>query len=132
MGPGLFPTLVIQWNGTNRLTSFLSSIQIQAVIFFDDIATVGSAQVRVFNPAPGRGTSNAVTFNILIPPEFVFVANFNDDTVSIFAVDVNTGQLEYNGNIGTGSGPISVTVNPSGAVCLHGKFRFRRRFRLHD
>ncbi len=42
----------------------MSATQLQAAIPASDIAGVGSAQVTVFNPAPGGGTSNAQTFTI--------------------------------------------------------------------
>src|SRR5262249_57415613 len=50
----------VQWNGSSRNTSFVSSTQLQAAITSADIASQGSAQVTVLNPAPGGGTSNAL------------------------------------------------------------------------
>jgi hypothetical protein len=55
---------VVRWNGANRTTTFASSSQLTAVIGVGDIATAGTAQVTVFNPTPGGGTSNAQTFTI--------------------------------------------------------------------
>ena len=55
---------IVQWNGTNRTTSFVSSTELQATIPAADIATPGTAEVTVINPAPGGGTSNALTFTI--------------------------------------------------------------------
>src|SRR6185295_629608 len=49
----------------NRTTTFVSSTQLTAAIPASDIATVGTANVTVVNPAPGGGTSNALTFTIL-------------------------------------------------------------------
>jgi hypothetical protein len=48
---------VVRWNGSNRATTFLSATQLQAAIAAADIAAVGTAQVSVFTPAPGGGTS---------------------------------------------------------------------------
>lgn len=61
----------VQWNGAARPTSFLSSSQLTAQISADDILVAGVENVAVFNPGPGGGTSNSLTFNIpcvLAPP----------------------------------------------------------------
>ena len=54
----------MQWNGAARTTTFVNSTQLTAAIPASDIAVAGSAQVTVVNPAPGGGTSNALTFTI--------------------------------------------------------------------
>ena len=58
---------IVRWNGSDRSTSFISANQLQATIPAGDIAVAGSATVTVFNPAPGGGTSNGLTFNINNP-----------------------------------------------------------------
>ena len=55
---------VVRWNGSPRPTTFVSSTQLTAAIPASDIATAGTANVTVFNPAPGGGTSNTATFTI--------------------------------------------------------------------
>jgi len=45
---------------------------------------------------------------------FAYVANYGDDTVSIYAVDAATGQLRARGYVAAGKNPNSVTVDPSG------------------
>lgn len=54
----------VTWNGNNRTTTFVSATTVQATITAADIATAGTAQVRVSNPTPGGGASNALTFSI--------------------------------------------------------------------
>jgi hypothetical protein len=46
----------------NRTTTFVSSTQLTAAIPAANIASAGTAQVKVFNPTPGGGASNAQTF----------------------------------------------------------------------
>jgi hypothetical protein len=58
---------VVRWNGSDRTTTFVSSTQLTAAIPASDIATAGTANVTVFNPAPGGGESDAVTFTINNP-----------------------------------------------------------------
>jgi uncharacterized protein (TIGR03437 family) len=58
---------VVQWNGSSRTTTFASSTQLTASISASDEASAGTAQVTVFNPIPGGGASNALTFTINNP-----------------------------------------------------------------
>src|SRR5206468_419202 len=52
------------WNGSSRSTTFVDSTHLTAVITATDIASAGTAQVTVFTPTPGGGTSNQSTFTI--------------------------------------------------------------------
>ncbi|MDD1658410.1 MAG: lectin like domain-containing protein, partial [Methanomicrobiales archaeon] len=54
----------VRWKGVDRTTTYVSPTQLTASIPAADIATAGSASVTVFNPTPGGGTSNALTFTI--------------------------------------------------------------------
>lgn len=64
-GSGFRPHSVVQWNGSNRPTSYISATQLTAEISASDISKPGSAQVRVINP--DAKASNAVTIPILSP-----------------------------------------------------------------
>lgn len=63
-GSGFISTSSVEWNGSSRSTSFVSSTQLTAAITANDIATQGTASITVVNPSPGGGTSNAVSFTI--------------------------------------------------------------------
>jgi hypothetical protein len=63
-GSNFLPSSVVQWNGAARTTTFVSSTQLTAAIAAGDIATAGTAQVTVVNPAPGGGPSNGLPFAI--------------------------------------------------------------------
>jgi hypothetical protein len=54
----------VRWNGADRPTTFVSANQLQAQIPATDILSAGTAQVTVFTPTPGGGTSSARTVNI--------------------------------------------------------------------
>lgn len=47
-------------------------------------------------------------------PQYAYVANNGDNSVSAYAVDAATGRFKALGRINTGSGPESVAVDPSG------------------
>ena len=55
---------VVQWDGSDRPTTFVNSNRLQAFISSTDIAVTGTAQVTAFNPTPGGGTSNSLPFAI--------------------------------------------------------------------
>ncbi len=63
-GTGFVGTSVVRWNGADRPTTFQSSTLLTAAIPATDIAASGSAQVMVFTPSPGGGSSGSLTFDI--------------------------------------------------------------------
>jgi hypothetical protein len=77
-GSNFVGSSVVRWNGSDRLTTYVSGGQLQAAISSGDIALAGTAQVTVFNPAPGGGTSNGLTFSIVGsgPPPTAAVKTF--------------------------------------------------------
>jgi hypothetical protein len=66
-GSGFVQTSVARVNGENRQTSFVNANQLTVQLTALDVATAGTAIITVVNPAPGGGTSNAATLNILNP-----------------------------------------------------------------
>jgi Tol biopolymer transport system component len=56
----------VEWNGSSRTTTFLSSTQLQAHIMAADLASPGKVTVTVVNSAPGGGTSGGATFTVVV------------------------------------------------------------------
>ena len=54
----------VRWNGSSRPTTFVSSSQVTASISASGIAAPGTVAVTVFNPPPGGGSSEPLTFAI--------------------------------------------------------------------
>lgn len=63
-GSNFAPSAVVRWNGSSRTTTYVSANQVQAQINAADIAATGTANVTVFNPAPGGGTSGTIPFTV--------------------------------------------------------------------
>jgi hypothetical protein len=63
-GSGFLPSSVVEWNQTPLPTSYVNSQQLTATVPASDLAAVGTAQVAVFSPAPGGGSSAATAFTI--------------------------------------------------------------------
>ncbi|QQS47372.1 MAG: hypothetical protein IPM66_01530 [Acidobacteriota bacterium] len=79
-GTGFVDGAVVRWNGQDRTTTFVSATQLKAAIPAGDIATAGTAQVTVFNPAPGGGASNALTFTIVAPNPTPAIASLSPNS----------------------------------------------------
>jgi 6-phosphogluconolactonase len=105
----------VRWNGSARPTAGNGSVNgLSAQISASDIAAAGTAVVTVFNPAPGGGTSNPLTFTITpgaVDPQAVAV-----DPAGKFAYVVNDGCS------GGAGGYVSMyTINPAtGALASTG------------
>ena len=126
------PSSVVRWNGKDLPTA-INGGPLLAQVPASDIATAGTAAVTVFNPAPGGGASNSVTFNIVaggvgptslaVDPtgKFAYVANEGcpdafASNVSMYNIDTSSGLLTSVGPpVTTGDfGADSVAVDPSG------------------
>jgi hypothetical protein len=63
-GTGFINSSVVNWAGSPRGTTYVSSAEITATINPADIAKAGTFKVTVTTPAPGGGTSAAKTFTV--------------------------------------------------------------------
>ncbi|HOZ37849.1 MAG TPA: BspA family leucine-rich repeat surface protein [Anaerolineaceae bacterium] len=61
-GSGLMSTSLVRLNGTNLVTTYVSPTQLNALIPTSSLTNVQTAQITVFTPAPGGGTSNVLAF----------------------------------------------------------------------
>ncbi|MGB9752066.1 IPT/TIG domain-containing protein, partial [Roseiflexus castenholzii] len=97
---------VVHWNGSPRATAFVSSTQLTATIPAGDIATAGTANVTVVNPAPGGGESGVATFTITNPTPTITAispssapAGGSGFTLTITGTNfVNGSVVRWNGN----------------------------------
>jgi trimeric autotransporter adhesin len=66
-GAGFVPSTVIQVNGNVRPTAFISGTQVDVTLSADDVASGGTLSLKAVNPAPGGGTSTALTVSVTNP-----------------------------------------------------------------
>jgi len=66
-GSGFVQGSIVQWNQSNRPTTFVSSTQLQVTLTASDLATGGTAQIVIVNAGPGGGSSSPVIFTINNP-----------------------------------------------------------------
>lgn len=114
---------VVRWNDAERPTSFVSSTVLTAQIPASDVANVGTASVRVVNPAPGGGASNALSLTInscsyvVQVPTLSFAAAGGTGTASVttsaacgWTATSSASWLSLNSASSTGSGSLSFSV----------------------
>ena len=63
-GQNFVSSATVQWNGSRRTPTFVSSSQLQVQISAGDIANAGSSTVSVTNPSPGGGNSGLAMFQV--------------------------------------------------------------------
>lgn len=133
VGQNFVASSVVRWNGTDLpTTSNVASNTLTAQTSASDVAATGTAQVTVFNPPPGGGSSNSLTFTItmgLMNPQsiaidptgrFAYMASEScgdaSGYVSMYTIDQTTGALTSTGS----RAPINdeftdfVAVDPAG------------------
>ncbi len=93
-GSGFNHQSVARWNGQDVLTSVTSTTELRATIPATAIGT-GTGQLSVFNPAPGGGTSAALTVDIIPPP----VLTVDETTVAPRAQATVTLQHGFGGQL---------------------------------
>ncbi len=132
-GTGFASDAVVNWNGSSRPTSVISSSEVQATIAAADVAKAGTASVTVTNPAKPNRTSNVVYFPIrkksakvafsvdphLTAAGALVVADFNNDGKPDVAIGNGSVIDVYLGNgDGTFRKPIQSDVNLPPTIIL--------------
>ncbi len=105
-GSGFVNGSVVQWNGSNRTTTFVNSGQVTASITAADVQTATIADVTVFNPTPGGGSSNSLNFDVTTPVPALasLVPNSAIAGSPAFTLTVNgsnfisTSEVQWNGS----------------------------------
>jgi len=109
-GSGFVGSSVVRWNGVDLATTYVGDTQLTALVPAASLATVQTAQVIVFTPAPGGGTSAVLAFFVTQA-----AANVTDQDVAS-GTDPSAG-VEPASAAATGDGLLAVAqydANPGG------------------
>ena len=98
---------IVKWNAASLTTTFVSATQLTAAVPASDISAGGTTTVTVFNPAPGGGTSNGVSFNVM---DFTMTSTPLSQTVTAGG----SATFTINTSAVAGTLPTSVTFSVSG------------------
>ena len=135
-GTGFVSGSVVNWNGSARVTTFVSGSQLKAAITAADIALAATASVTVSSPAPGGAVSNVEFFQITSSAASVALsrsnvqagagarcavaADFNGDGKLDLAVCHDSGGNTISVLLGNGDGTFQAAANyPSGTDTTH-------------
>jgi trimeric autotransporter adhesin len=66
-GTGFVPSTLIAWNGAVLTTTFVSATELKAALPAASLSGSSASLVTIQNPAPGGGSSAAVTFDVNSP-----------------------------------------------------------------
>jgi uncharacterized protein (TIGR03437 family) len=105
-GGNFIQSSLVYWNGSPRTTTFVNSGQLNAAIPASDLATAGVAQVSVFTPAPGGGTTNPLSFTIAVPFAVVSAASFQPGAVAPGSIVAGFGSRIAVGTAVAGTSPL--------------------------
>ena len=119
---------VVQWNGTNRATTFVDTTRLTAAILAADIAQPGTAMVRVVT---GTANSNLVSFTVTVFSSLYFPQTVTGTGYStVFSINnlgasTATGTLALTDSFGN---PFVVSLNePAVSLQIFRRTREHRR-----
>jgi hypothetical protein len=111
-GANFVSSSIVLWNGSDRTTTYVSSTQLNAAIPAGDIAA-GVANITVFNPAPGGGTSNSWPF--FVTQTGAGVTSVSSDTGTNPTVTNTSANVSAN-TIGTGTVSVAQYASDPGGT----------------
>jgi len=97
-GSGFVASSTVAWNGMMLPTTFVDVSTLVASVPQYDLYQAGTAQITVFSPPPGGGTSNPATFTVTTPPP--------NPVPTISSLSPSS--------VAAGTGPFTLTVTGSG------------------
>jgi hypothetical protein len=125
-GTGFLTGSTVYWNGTPRVTQFISNSQVSGSLTPADLAAASTGWVSVVNPSPGGGQSNVVWLPVGYPspapvltnsetpassgPSALTAADFNNDGKLDLAV-TNSGANTVSILLGNGNGTFGTRVD---------------------
>ena len=74
-GTGFVSGSAVNWNGSPRTTTFVSSSKLSAAITAADIAVPSTSTITVVSPGPGGGTSNAQFFEVAYATSIIYFSS---------------------------------------------------------
>jgi hypothetical protein len=98
-GSGFVSGSAVHWNGSARITTFISNSKLMAEVLAADIANFRTASVTVVNPGPGGGTSNVVFFETTRPTSAIALTTPAAFAIGSSPVSVATGDFNSDGKL---------------------------------
>jgi hypothetical protein len=114
-GNSFLSSSVIYWNGAPLATTFISTQQLAAAVPAANFTQAGTAQVSVYTPGPGGGSSSSLVISILPPPSGFSLSPSSLDFGSMALMLPSNAQMIQLTN--SGNGPLAI-----GSIATSGDF----------
>ena len=119
-GSSFIPDSVVQWAGSARTTTYVSSAQLNAAIPASELSSVRTAAVSVFNPAPGGGTSGSLSFSTTqVEPLSLLTRRLPDAShtkLYEYALQAAGGIQPHSWSVASGSLPEGLILSSGGVI----------------
>ncbi len=102
-GSSFVNTSVVQWNDSNRPTTFISATELRATTVAADTAAAGTAKVNVSSPVPGGGRSGTLDFTVSATAPGAAIHQFDLRACPIVSAFVGATDRQGNGLAGLGT-----------------------------
>lgn len=111
---------VVQWAGSAKATTYVSNSLLRAVIPPADLATARSVAVTVFNPGPGGGTSNSLSFSVTAVEPLAFLTLRLPDAAPgkdySYTLQASGGIAPHSWSLAGGSLPEGLSLSSGGVI----------------
>jgi len=121
-GTNFLSLSIIEWNGSQLPTEYVSSGQLQAQVSASDVASGGSVAVSVMTPSPGGGTSTTLPFTIVsssinpVPSILSLYPDYAAAGSSGFTMNVNGSNFNASSVVYWNGSPRSVLFYSTGQL----------------
>jgi hypothetical protein len=132
-GSGFVNGSVVQFNGQDRPTTFVSATELRAQITAADVQAAGQNSITVFNSTPGGGTSNAASLIVfactytLNPASQNFPSSGGNGSVNVttsaacaWIATTNVPWISITNASGSGNGTVNFSVGANTGVARTG------------
>lgn len=118
-GENFVSNSAVQFGTSSRAGKFINSTRLSIDLTAGDLANARSAAIRITNPAPGGGSSNAVTFNVTSPGLTVLTRNLPPSSPGKrydYALKAGGGIPPYSWELISGALPGGLILDSDGAI----------------
>ena len=119
-GSGFISGSVVQWSGSAKTTTYVSSSQLRTVILPADLSNARTVAVSVFNPTPGGGTSSSLSFSVnSVQPLSLLTLRLPDASPSKayeYTLQASGGIQPYSWSVASGSLPDGLNLADNGVI----------------
>ncbi len=111
---------VVQWSGSAKATTYVTGSLVTAVITPADLSTARTVAVTVFNPSPGGGTSNSLSFSVTaVEPLALQTFRLPDAAPGKkyeYSLQASGGIAPYSWSLAGGSLPDGLSLSAEGLI----------------